>query len=105
MTNLSKTNPDTTRIMGRGNRKVTADRGGKMLKFLLLVGFFVLVMPAQAEAYIGPGAGFALLSSSLAIFIAFLVGMVVIFTWPIRYVIRVIRGLPPLARRWPKKPP
>ena len=64
----SRTNPATARITGRGSVKVKAKRGGQMLKILLLTAFFVLIMPARADAYIGPGAGFAVAGSFLAIF-------------------------------------
>ncbi|RKY11938.1 MAG: nucleotide pyrophosphatase [Planctomycetota bacterium] len=88
----SKTKTSTTQFVGQGNKKARANRGGQMLKFLLLVAIFVLAMPARADAYIGPGAGFAVAGSFLAIFGAVFVGMLAIFTWPIRYVIRAIRG-------------
>jgi len=57
---------------------------------LLIAGvFFVFVN--QAHAYIGPGAGFAVMGSFLAVFSAILAGMLAVFTWPIRYLIRTIR--------------
>ncbi|HIJ71358.1 MAG TPA: nucleotide pyrophosphatase [Planctomycetes bacterium] len=74
-----------------------------MFKFLLLASVFVLIMPARADAYIGPGAGFAVAGSFLAIFGAVFVGMLAIFTWPIRYVIRAIRGRHALKRSRIKK--
>ena len=43
-------------------------------------------------AYIGPGAGIALVGSFLAVLGALLSAMLVIFTWPIRRVIYAIRG-------------
>jgi len=43
------------------------------------------MFPGGAHAYIGPGAGFALISSFFAIFLAFLFAFVLILTWPIRY--------------------
>jgi predicted AlkP superfamily phosphohydrolase/phosphomutase len=89
--------------MGRGNRKVDVGQGGKSLKLLLLAAVFVLVMPARADAYIGPGAGFAVAGSFLAIFGAVFAGMLAIFTWPIRYVIRAIRGRHAFARSRIKK--
>ena len=45
----------------------------------------------QAHAYVGPGAGFAVMGSFLAVFSAVLAGMLAVFTWPIRYLIRSIR--------------
>ena len=46
----------------------------------------------QAFAYIGPGAGFAVLSSVLMIFIAFFLAIVNLISWPLRYLLRIIRG-------------
>ena len=65
-------------------------------KRLLLV--LLLVVSAQAHAYIGPGAGFAVMGSFLAIFSAVLAGMLAVFTWPIRYLIRAIRYRRAFAR-------
>ncbi|MDP6058269.1 MAG: alkaline phosphatase family protein [Pirellulaceae bacterium] len=44
------------------------------------------------QAYIGPGAGIALMGSFLAIFIAILSAFVAILTWPIRRIGRALRG-------------
>jgi predicted AlkP superfamily phosphohydrolase/phosphomutase len=68
------------------------DSRNKTLKLLLLAAFVVLLIPAKAQAYIGPGAGFAVVGSLLAFFSASLSALLALFTWPIRYVIRAIRG-------------
>ena len=52
---------------------------------------FVLLAPALAEAYVGPGAGFAVLSSFLALFLAFLYSLLALLTWPLRQLYRLIR--------------
>ena len=70
---------------------------------MALAGFFVLAVPARAEAYIGPGAGFAVVGSFLVMFGAILSGLVLLFTWPIRYVIRAIKGRRAFARSRIKK--
>jgi predicted AlkP superfamily phosphohydrolase/phosphomutase len=44
----------------------------------------------RAEAYIGPGAGFAFLGTFLVFFIALALALVTILMWPIRAVIRLI---------------
>jgi len=44
------------------------DNRNKTLKSLLLAALVVLLIPAKAQAYIGPGAGFAVAGSLLAIF-------------------------------------
>jgi len=53
--------------------------------------FLMLVPNGVAHAYIGPGAGFALFSSFLIFFVAFLLGIMVLATLPIRILVRVIR--------------
>ena len=49
--------------------------------FLLLA---VVLLPTLSHAYAGPGAGFAVLSSFWAIFVAFLYSFYALMTWPIR---------------------
>jgi predicted AlkP superfamily phosphohydrolase/phosphomutase len=78
------------------NRNIT-------LKFLLLAALVVLLIPTKAQAYIGPGAGFAVVGSLLAIFTATLSAVLALFTWPVRYVIRAIRGRRAFARSRIKK--
>ncbi|MHC4417927.1 MAG: alkaline phosphatase family protein, partial [Planctomycetota bacterium] len=75
----------------------------KNLIFLVLVFFLILAVPAEAQAYIGPGAGFAVVGSFLVMFTALLSGLLALFTWPIRYIIRAIRGRHALARSRVKK--
>jgi predicted AlkP superfamily phosphohydrolase/phosphomutase len=57
----------------------------------LLVGGLVLLFPLRSEAYAGPGAGFAVLSSFWTIFVAFLYSFYALVTWPIRQLLRVFR--------------
>lgn len=56
-----------------------------------IIAAFIFALTSQAHAYIGPGAGFAVMGSFMAVFSAVLAGMLAIFTWPIRYLIRFIR--------------
>ena len=79
------------------------NRSNKFTTLLLLAIFFILLMPAHAHAYIGPGAGFAVAGSLLAIFSALLAGTLALFTWPIRYIIRAIRGRHAFAKSRIKK--
>ncbi len=52
----------------------------------------ILVLLAQpAEAYIGPGAGFALLSSFLVVFTTILIAMLSLLIWPFRMAWRFLR--------------
>ncbi|MHC4065890.1 MAG: alkaline phosphatase family protein, partial [Planctomycetota bacterium] len=52
----------------------------------------LLALQEPAQAYIGPGAGFAVLSSFLVVFVAILSAFFTLLTWPIRWVFRAIRG-------------
>ncbi len=51
----------------------------------------VIFMPALAHAYAGPGAGFAVLSSFWAIFVAFLYSFYALATWPFRQLVVFLR--------------
>jgi len=77
---------------------MSADQRSRNLKFVLLAVFIILAMPGQAQAYIGPGAGFAVVGSFLVMFTAVLSAVLFLFTWPIRYVVRAIRGRRAFAR-------
>ena len=59
--------------------------------FVLLIVALVLLFPLRSEAYAGPGAGFAVLSSFWTIFVAFLYSFYALVTWPVRQLIRVFR--------------
>ncbi len=54
---------------------------------ILLVG----IIPCNASAYIGPGAGIAVAGSFLVMLTAIMSGILVLLTWPARYVTRAIR--------------
>jgi Type I phosphodiesterase / nucleotide pyrophosphatase len=59
----------------------------------------MLVAPSPAEAYIGPGAGFAVLSSFFVIFTTLVIAIVSIVAWPFMALWRVVRGqTPPRSR-------
>jgi predicted AlkP superfamily phosphohydrolase/phosphomutase len=51
----------------------------------------IVLLPALAHAYAGPGAGFAVLSSFWAIFVAFLYSFYALMTWPFRQLFRFLR--------------
>ncbi len=61
---------------------------GKSLVFL----GFILLFPGTVEAYVGPGAGFAFISSFFTLFIALFLGFVTLLTWPVRWLFRSLRG-------------
>ena len=59
---------------------------------LILVATAVLLFPLPSHAYAGPGAGFAVLSSFWTLFVAFLYSLYALLTWPLRYLVRTLRG-------------
>jgi predicted AlkP superfamily phosphohydrolase/phosphomutase len=50
-----------------------------------------VMLPSASYAYIGPGAGFAFLSSFLVLFATFFLAFIFFLTWPIRFAIKKIR--------------
>ena len=64
----------------------------RIVWLLLLVPFIVLLAPTPAHAYIGPGAGFALAGSFLAVFAAVFSAVVMVLTWPVRLLSRAVFG-------------
>jgi predicted AlkP superfamily phosphohydrolase/phosphomutase len=68
------------------------------LWFVLFSLLGLLLVPTPAHAYIGPGAGFALTGSFLAVFAAFFSAALLLLTWPLRWLWRT------LSRRRPRKP-
>ena len=60
------------------------------LPFFIVFLLFILFVPLQA--YIGPGAGFAFLSSFLILFLTFFLALFSFFSWPFRFLFRVIKG-------------
>ncbi len=73
-------------------------RGRMTSRLLLLVVVLVLLMPGQAQAYIGPGAGFALAGSFFAVFAAVASALLTFITWPVRLLTRTLFGLRAMAR-------
>ncbi len=64
-----------------------------------ILAVFVLACPPPAQAYVGPGAGFALLSSFLVIFTTTLAALASVLFWPFRLLWRRVRnGRPPQAK-------
>jgi predicted AlkP superfamily phosphohydrolase/phosphomutase len=51
----------------------------------------VLLMSAPAHAYIGPGAGFAFLTSFFVLFLTFALAFLSILAWPIRFIFKGMR--------------
>ena len=62
----------------------------------------VLLWPGTADAYVGPGAGFAVLGSFAVLFVTMILAGVSLLAWPFRMLWRMIRRRTrsaPLIRR------
>ena len=57
--------------------------------FLLVAA--LLLLPQPAEAYIGPGAGFALVSSFFVVFATIVIALLSLLIWPFRMAWRFLR--------------
>lgn len=57
-----------------------------------------MLFPATAHAYIGPGAGFALVSSFFILLSTFVSAILVLMTWPLKWAIRSFRGRRSLSK-------
>src|SRR5687767_2925024 len=67
--------------------------------WLLLVALLAVALtPSPAHAYLGPGAGFALAGSFLAVFLATLSALGMLITWPVRLLWRLVFGWRAMAR-------
>jgi predicted AlkP superfamily phosphohydrolase/phosphomutase len=56
-----------------------------------LVCMLTVLVAVPAVAYVGPGAGFALVSSFLVIFVTLILALISVLIWPIRTLWRVLR--------------
>ncbi len=72
------------------NRSPSIPRTVARVGLGILVAFFLLDPPA-AHAYIGPGAGFAFVSSFFVVIAAFFLAFLKLLTWPVRWVIQTLR--------------
>jgi predicted AlkP superfamily phosphohydrolase/phosphomutase len=70
----------------------------RTLRVALLAAVLILAVASPAMAYIGPGAGFALAGSAFAVAAALFSAILMLFTWPVRWAVRSIRGGLALAR-------
>jgi predicted AlkP superfamily phosphohydrolase/phosphomutase len=62
------------------------------VRVVVLAVVVALLLQDQAQAYIGPGAGFAVGTTLVAFFAAMLSGLAAIFLWPVRWLFRFLRG-------------
>ena len=75
------------------NKKKVLTNG--LLARLVLVALILGLAGAEpADAYIGPGAGFALLSSFMVLFTTILLAIVALLVWPFRMLWRAVRRRP-----------
>src|SRR5947199_1476205 len=77
----------------KGSSTISArnlSRGGLFSVCLVVIGV-VLLFPLGRDAYAGPGAGFAVLSSCWTLFVAFLYSAYAFLTWPFRHLFRLLR--------------
>jgi predicted AlkP superfamily phosphohydrolase/phosphomutase len=61
-------------------------------KGVLLAAALLLVLSSPLAAYVGPGAGFAFLSSFLVLFLTFLMALFSFLSWPFRFLWKAVRG-------------
>jgi predicted AlkP superfamily phosphohydrolase/phosphomutase len=59
---------------------------------LPIAAALLLAAAAPLAAYIGPGAGFAFLSSFLVLFLTFLLAVFSLLSWPFRFLWKAVRG-------------
>ncbi len=59
---------------------------------VVVAAALVLLSPSLVQAYIGPGAGFAVVSSLAVIVWTMFLAFIALMTWPIRWITRSIRG-------------
>jgi len=63
-----------------------------LLAAMVLAPFLALALSREVEAYAGPGAGFAIVTSFLVVFAAVSLAMVYLLTWPVRLLWRLLSG-------------
>lgn len=54
--------------------------------------FLLLLLAPSLWAYVGPGAGFAFLSSFLVLFLTFFLALFSFLSWPFRFFLRLLKG-------------
>ena len=77
-------------VEGRLDQVVKTVVSKRWVLVCAVAGIVCLAAPASAEAYVGPGAGFALLGSFATVFMAVGAAMLYMLTWPIRWLWRLL---------------
>jgi len=60
-------------------------------RVLIAAGLLLLALPSAAQAYVGPGAGFALLNSFFVLFTSIVMAALSLVLWPLRLALRTFR--------------
>lgn len=63
---------------------------GRLFMLFMFLVFMLINRPESAQAYIGPGAGFAFLSSFLILFVTFALAFFYLLSWPLRFILRAL---------------
>jgi predicted AlkP superfamily phosphohydrolase/phosphomutase len=82
------------RTIGQAQGPARTSPGGNhapAIRLTVAVLLLAVLVPSVCYAYIGPGAGFAFLTSFLVLFATFFLAFIFFLTWPIRFAIRKIR--------------
>ena len=75
-----------------GSTCQTGKPSPRWLATLALAFAFLMLFPSPAEAYIGPGAGIAFVSSFFVILASLALALLTLLTWPFRWVLQTLRG-------------
>jgi uncharacterized membrane protein len=59
---------------------------------ILIISIILFVLSPFTMAYVGPGAGLTLIGSLIGVVVAILMALGVVIFWPLRLLIRKIRG-------------
>jgi predicted AlkP superfamily phosphohydrolase/phosphomutase len=77
-------------LTGRQDACPTSLTREHRLRFVLLAVLVLLLASRDAHAYLGPGAGFTIVSTFFVLFAAMVSAFVVLLTWPFRWVFKKI---------------
>lgn len=75
----------------------------RSLILTIVWGAMLLTFPPHSEAYIGPGAGIAIVSSFLIVLVTFLMAGLTFLTWPFRWLLQRLKGWKRLGRNQTEK--
>lgn len=78
--------------MLKRNAAAAQARSPRSRRLLLAACLYVIAFAAPADAYIGPGAGFAFLSSFFVLFATLVIVMLSLLAWPLRAIWRLVAG-------------